>query len=379
MTILSLAMIVKNEEKTLARVLEAASQFCDEMIIVDTGSTDSTCDIIRQYQNKGARLEHFKWCDDFAAARNYSFSLCHGDWIIWLDADDALPDSTIEIGQRIKNELLPTTDKLTVMGAYVYSYGTDGKPLVIQNRERFIRNHVGLKWQGRIHEVIVGAETQFAICPEFIVEHRPTEHHMERKEGRNLGIFESYINVDTATTRELFLYAQELHTAKLYDKAIYAYKRYIDTFPADNYDYFQEPYIVRINLAMCYRETGQLGPSLKVAADAIAYDPTRAEAYCLMAMTYFEQGNIRAAFPLFLAGAACERPDNGGFIYEIFYSKHVKDMVKECKLALDKDKQDAVEARNKSAHAREKRSQDDQRGLSPAPSNVDSEASPAKS
>ncbi len=63
-------MIVKNEEKVLGRVLESAKKFADEIIIVDTGSTDKTKDIARKYTDK---IYDFKWIDDFAAARNYSF------------------------------------------------------------------------------------------------------------------------------------------------------------------------------------------------------------------------------------------------------------------------------------------------------------------
>ena len=68
---LSLAMIVKNEEATIERVLKSAIPFCDQMVVVDTGSTDKTVEIAKSL---GAEIYSFKWIDDFSAARNYSFS-----------------------------------------------------------------------------------------------------------------------------------------------------------------------------------------------------------------------------------------------------------------------------------------------------------------
>ena len=87
MPLISLAMIVKNEEATLAHCLKSAKPLVDEMVIVDTGSTDKTIDIAREF---GAQVHHFKWRDDFAAARNESLKYCKGDWVLILDADEAI-------------------------------------------------------------------------------------------------------------------------------------------------------------------------------------------------------------------------------------------------------------------------------------------------
>ena len=82
---LSLCMIVKNEGKNLERCLKSAAPFVDEIVIVDTGSQDNTLEIARRF---GAKLDTFEWCDDFAAARNYSLTQVSGEWILHLDADE---------------------------------------------------------------------------------------------------------------------------------------------------------------------------------------------------------------------------------------------------------------------------------------------------
>ena len=84
---LSLCMIVKNEEKYLPRCLESLKPLVDEMIIVDTGSSDATRDIAEVF---GAKVFDFKWNDDFAAARNHSLEQATGDWILVMDADEVI-------------------------------------------------------------------------------------------------------------------------------------------------------------------------------------------------------------------------------------------------------------------------------------------------
>ena len=83
----SLCMIVKDEENNLARCLASVKPIVDEMIVVDTGSTDRTRDIAEFF---GARVFDFEWKGDFAEARNFSISKAEGDWILILDADEVI-------------------------------------------------------------------------------------------------------------------------------------------------------------------------------------------------------------------------------------------------------------------------------------------------
>lgn len=81
----SLCVIVKNEEEVLAGCLDSVKDIADEMVIVDTGSTDRTKEIAARYTDK---IYDFEWVDHFAAARNFAFSKAEMDYILWLDADD---------------------------------------------------------------------------------------------------------------------------------------------------------------------------------------------------------------------------------------------------------------------------------------------------
>lgn len=86
MATVSLCMIVRNEEKVLARCLDSVRGIADEICITDTGSTDKTREIAQKY----GTVQVFPWCDDFSAARNFSFAQARMDYTLWLDADDVL-------------------------------------------------------------------------------------------------------------------------------------------------------------------------------------------------------------------------------------------------------------------------------------------------
>lgn len=95
---LSLCMIVRNEEKFLPQCLESAKGVVDEMVIVDTGSTDRTVEIAKSY---GAKVYHHPWQDSFSEARNYGLKFAAGDWILQLDADEELEQADIPLLRNV--------------------------------------------------------------------------------------------------------------------------------------------------------------------------------------------------------------------------------------------------------------------------------------
>ncbi|MEB3220048.1 MAG: tetratricopeptide repeat protein [Nostocales cyanobacterium 94392] len=99
---ISLCMIVKNEESTLSKCLSSAKKFVQEIVILDTGSTDKTVSIAQGY---GAKVHHFAWCNDFSAARNEALKYVTGDWVLVLDADETLaPEIIPQLREAIQRE-----------------------------------------------------------------------------------------------------------------------------------------------------------------------------------------------------------------------------------------------------------------------------------
>ncbi|MEE1308446.1 MAG: glycosyltransferase family 2 protein, partial [Anaerovibrio sp.] len=90
---LSACVIVKNEAANLPQWLSCMSRVADEMIVVDTGSTDDTVELA---EAAGAKVYYFAWCNDFAAAKNYAIEQAAGDWILFLDADEYFTEATLQ-------------------------------------------------------------------------------------------------------------------------------------------------------------------------------------------------------------------------------------------------------------------------------------------
>jgi glycosyltransferase involved in cell wall biosynthesis len=89
-------MIVRDSSRTVSDCLASIAPWVDELVVVDTGSTDNTPDIA---QSHGARLFEFPWCDDFAAARNESLRHASGEWVFWMDSDDTIDEAN---GQKLR-------------------------------------------------------------------------------------------------------------------------------------------------------------------------------------------------------------------------------------------------------------------------------------
>jgi len=151
---LSQCMIVKNEEKNIERALEWAKGFAFEQIVVDTGSTDRTVDIAVK---AGAKVYHFEWINDFAAAKNYAMDLAKGDWIAILDADEYMSSEDardlMTILKRIGNDPVASRECDAITCPFV-NLDDKGNVNSIINHQRIFRNRPYLRFKGKIHEVV---------------------------------------------------------------------------------------------------------------------------------------------------------------------------------------------------------------------------------
>ena len=201
MASVSLCMIVKNEEDVLERCLESAAGLVEEIIIVDTGSTDRTKEIAARFTQ---RIIDFPWRDDFAAARNESFAHASMDYCLWLDADDVLLEEDRAAFLALKESLDPAVS--VVMAPYHTGFDESGRVTFSYYRERLIKNRAGMRWAGAVHEAI--APVGRVLYGAFAVTHRKTR---PSDPDRNLRIYQAQL----AAGRELeprqhFYYGREL-------------------------------------------------------------------------------------------------------------------------------------------------------------------------
>jgi len=144
---LSVCMIVKNEERFLGQCLASVKDIADELIVIDTGSTDRTVEIAREH---GAQVGHFEWCNDFAAARNASISPATGDWILFLDADEELSPAEKQNLPALVNSDNVALIRLPLINTH---QGQVSKSIL----PRLFRNIPAIQFQGCVHEGVYTA------------------------------------------------------------------------------------------------------------------------------------------------------------------------------------------------------------------------------
>ena len=219
MVTISLCMIVKNEEECLGRCLDSLKGIVDEMIIVDTGSTDRTKEIAASY---GARVLDFVWTGDFSDARNFAFSHAKCDYIYSADADEELDKDNIKRFMKLKEDLVEFRIDIVQMYycnqlAYrsVYNFDRELRPKLFKRVRTFT-------WEDPIHEQVV--LDPVIVNSDIEIIHRPRENHA----GRDLEYFRKTIEDGRHLSRRLHgMYARELFMAGTDDDFIMA-KEYFE-------------------------------------------------------------------------------------------------------------------------------------------------------
>ncbi len=188
---ISACLIVKDEERNIARCLSSLRPLVDEVIVVDTGSSDRTAEIAREF---GASVHHFAWCDDFAAARNASIERASGEWVVWVDADEELMEQTPGSLRRLCSVRDSSDGYLVSCKSLSNELGDIG---TIIRQFRLFRNHRGLRFDGRIHEHLIppGSSRQVQLIPQEDVWIRhwgyiPTGDVLKRKRDRNFPLLQ---------------------------------------------------------------------------------------------------------------------------------------------------------------------------------------------
>lgn len=289
-------MIVKNEEDTLGKCLESVSDIVDEIIIVDTGSTDKTKEIASCFTSN---IYDFKWIDDFSAARNYSFSKATKEFIFWLDADDILLQEDrlklINLKQNIKSDID------VVMMNYNYSFDKQGNVTLSHYRERLLKRGNNFKWIDPIHECILFHGN--ILKTDINVTHKK----IHANSRRNLMILEKMITEGKELSpRNLFYYARELHLNGMYDDAIIYFNKFLDTGKGTA----NENVNSCVDLADCYNAKNDNKNVLKTLLRSFEYDIPRAEVCCNLGYYYKRIEDYEKAVYWFDLATILKKPES---------------------------------------------------------------------
>jgi glycosyltransferase involved in cell wall biosynthesis/Flp pilus assembly protein TadD len=220
-TRVSLTMIVKNEEHNLGDCLQSVADLVDEIVIADTGSSDGTKEIARQF---GAKVVEFPWVNSFSAARNEALRHATGDWIFWMDADDRLDEANRRKLQEVfaglpNGRLLGYNMKVSCLP------GPDQESPTVVDHIRLFPNHAQIRWKYRIHEQILVAIRKLGGTVEWTdvtvqhVGYQDADVH-RRKGDRNFALLQLDYQDDPDDPYTLFNLGNMYHEYKRYDEAI---------------------------------------------------------------------------------------------------------------------------------------------------------------
>ncbi len=320
MATLSLCMITKNEEKNLKQCLESAKPFIDEIVIVDTGSTDKTKEIAEQFASK---IFDFKWCDDFAKARNESISKATKEWIIYIDADEVIDP---EDWQKIRR--LTDSNEADAYILYQRNYTNDkavfdwrpndcykeckGDGFFVSPIIRLFRNNKNYSFSYKVHEAV----------DKSILENK----------GR---IRDCQIPVHHYG----YLKAQDIISAKR-DKYLELGLKQIEETPANPRPYYE--------VAMIYKNTGQYDKAEKYFKKTSELNPNYKLVYTNLGDIYAKQGKLKEAIESYKESIKHRKNENAylnlGML--LFNLKNCKDAVRLIEKALEINPENPVAYNN---------------------------------
>jgi len=292
--LLSLAMIVRNEAAGLARCLDSIVNHVDEIVVVDTGSTDETRAIARRYTSV---VIEYPWQDNFAESRQRAFNAATGQWILWLDGDDVVLDA---VALRTACEQAPA-DVGALSCRYITGRDTLGRVTQEAWRERVVRAGTHL-WQGRAHEVLVPQTGLQHIRSEALtVEHKG-------KPARGFGGLERNIKLlslelasqETPDPRTLFYLARDTMLCGRAAEALEYFARYlaVATWPPERYTAYLM--VAQLQLQAC-----NFSAARDALLDAQATLPALKDAYFALAELAYYQDNWQQVVHWCRAGMAC--------------------------------------------------------------------------
>lgn len=279
---ISVCMIVKNEEEVLARCLACVTSFADELIVVDTGSTDQTKKIAKSFTKK---VYDFVWCDDFSKARNFSFSKATQDFIMWLDADDVILKEDQNKLVQLKQQLSSSTS--IVMMKYHTTFDEWGNPTFSYYRERLVNRRMQHHWVGVVHEVIPLIGTlQYE---DIAITHQKLH---AADPNRNLRIYERMVKEgNVLDAREQFYYGRELYGHERYEEAITVLERFL----TQRQGWLENNIDACELIGYCQEQLGKKEEALQAYVRSFQYDTPRAELCCDIGQYFFDEQRWREA------------------------------------------------------------------------------------
>ena len=295
----SLCMIVKNEEKNLPRCLESVKDIVDEMIIVDTGSSDSTVEIAKSY---GAKIINYRWDNNFSEARNESLKHATGYWIMLMDADD-------EFCREDKDKLMDIINhadgEVYFLETHSYVGNRPGTDITVNLNLRLLKNNTGYYFSNAIHEQLMnekydkmpGAKLPVNIGDIKVYHYGYLSENiiLKNKRVRNTEIIKKQILEEPTNPFHYFNLGSEYFADNNFKSALDAYNVVYKNF--DPYTGFSSKMLVR--MILCHFYIDNFEEALKLISDSLEYYPLMTDIEYLRGMVYYRQNRFTIAIRSF--------------------------------------------------------------------------------
>ena len=291
---LSLCMIVKNEEKLLPTCLESVKDYVDEIIIVDTGSTDSTIEIAKRYN---AKIYHHAWENSFSKARNYSLKYATCEWILILDADEEVDkEDAHKLKDVIKDPVgcettHPGLDqawagRVNVIYLPVLNRPVGGKNVSINNSERLFKNHLGFRYEGIVHNALKHSGlTKKANIKIYHYGYNQGEEQMEKKFIRTSTLLREQIKNDPKDPVPRHYLAISCLDRQRNDECIREAIKAIRLFEQQNSN-VQPQLLTYYTASVAFYRKKDLTNAEAYALKAIDFYADYVDAYCILSSIY---------------------------------------------------------------------------------------------
>lgn len=284
MITVSACLIVKNEEKILARCLDCLVGIADEIIVVDTGSVDGTKEIAGRYTD---RVYDYEWKDDFSAARNYSFSKASMDYIYVADADEVIDGENRERFLTLKKALLPEIEIVQMKYANQLQYNTTYN-YDVEYRPKLYRRLRSFQWIDPVHESVLLEPVIYD--SEVMVFHLPESNHAPR----DFSIYQKAVGRGEKLSKKLSgLYARELFIAGT-EKDFMEAEEFFERQAEDELTY-EELKVIQCVLAKCGRIKEDFPQFFKYSLKNVAGEKPSAEVCYELGEYFLERMDYREA------------------------------------------------------------------------------------
>jgi len=278
---ISLCMIVKNEERFLPMCLESIKDHVDEIIIVDTGSTDSTIEIAKRYN---AKIYHHAWENSFSKARNYSLKYATCDWILILDADEEVER---EGAHKLKDVI--KENGVNVIYLPVLNRPVGGKNISINNSERLFKNHLDFHYEGIVHNALKHSDlSKKANIKIYHYGYNQGDEQMEKKFIRTSTLLREQIKNDPENPIPRHYLATSYLNRQKNDECIHEALEAIRLFEQQNSN-VQPQLLTYYTASVAFYRKKDLSNAETYALKAIDFYADYVDAYCMLSSIYLMQ------------------------------------------------------------------------------------------